>query len=168
MAICIDWGIALLISNFAFAGDSWATLAVFAVEQILLVGTLGYSIGHRIVSIHVLRLGGGPAGPLAALVRTLLLCLVIPAVIFDPDQRGLHDKAMNTVLVRMYVLPASDGGARLSGRGVPSSFATYGRPAATSWLRFSTNGRQTSPDSGHMRQMGAAMLPGRTEPEVPG
>jgi len=26
---------------------------------------------------------------------------VVPAVIFDPDQRGLHDKAMNTVLVRM-------------------------------------------------------------------
>jgi len=25
---------------------------------------------------------------------------VIPAVIFDPDHRGLHDKAMNTVLVR--------------------------------------------------------------------
>jgi uncharacterized RDD family membrane protein YckC len=101
LAICIDWGIALLISNFAFAGDSWATLAVFAIEQILLIGTLGYSIGHRIVGIHVVRLGGGPAGPLAALVRTLLLCLVIPAVIFDPDQRGLHDKAMNTVLVRM-------------------------------------------------------------------
>ena len=36
-----------------------------------------------------------------ALVRSLLLCLVIPAVIFDPDHRGLHDKAMNTVLVRM-------------------------------------------------------------------
>jgi len=101
LAICIDWGIALLISNFAFSGSSWATLAVFAVEQILLVGTLGYSIGHRIVGIHVQRLGGGPAGPLPALVRTLLLCLVVPAVIFDPDQRGLHDKAMNTVLVRM-------------------------------------------------------------------
>ena len=93
--------IALLISNFAFAGDSWATLAVFAAEQILLIGTLGYSIGHRIVGIHVVRLGGGPAGPSPALVRTLLLCLVIPAVIFDPDHRGLHDKAMNTVLVRM-------------------------------------------------------------------
>lgn len=101
LAICIDWAIALLISNFAFAGDSWATLAVFAVEQTLLIGTLGYSIGHRIAGIHVVRLGGGPAGPLAALVRTLLLCLVIPAVIFDPDQRGLHDKAMNTVLLRM-------------------------------------------------------------------
>lgn len=101
LGICIDWGLALLISNFAFAGNQWATLAVFAIEQILLIGTLGYSIGHRIAGIHVVKLGGGPAGPLAALVRTLLLCLVIPAVIFDPDQRGLHDKAMNTILIRM-------------------------------------------------------------------
>ena len=101
VAIIIDWTLALLISNFLFSGDSWATLAVFAAEQILLIGTLGYSIGHRAVGIHVVRLGGTPAGPLAALIRTLLLCLVIPAVIFDPDQRGLHDKAVKTVLVRM-------------------------------------------------------------------
>lgn len=101
VAIVIDWTLALLISNFLFAGDSWATLAVFAAEQILLIGTLGYSIGHRAMGIHVVRLGSTPAGPLAALVRTLLLCLVIPAVIFDPDQRGLHDKAVKTVLVRM-------------------------------------------------------------------
>ncbi|MCA4132750.1 RDD family protein [Arthrobacter sp. M4] len=100
-AIVIDWTIALLISNFAFGANQWATLGIFAVEQTLLIGTLGYSIGHRVVGIHVVRLGGGPAGPLAAFVRTVLLCLVIPAVIFDPDQRGLHDKAMNTVLVRM-------------------------------------------------------------------
>lgn len=100
LAIVIDWGIALLISNFAFGGDAWATLAVFAAEQMLLIGTLGYSIGHRVAGIRVLRLGGGAAGPLAAVVRSVLLCLVIPAVIFDPDQRGLHDKAMNTILVR--------------------------------------------------------------------
>ena len=100
VAIMVDWGIALLISNLVFGGDSWANLAVFAAEQMLLVGTLGNSIGHRLVGIHVVRLGGAPAGPLAAVVRALLLCLVIPAVIFDPDHRGLHDKAMNTVLIR--------------------------------------------------------------------
>lgn len=100
LAIIIDWGIALLISNFAFGGDAWATLAIFAIEQILLIGTLGYSIGHRVAGMHVQRLGGGAPGPLAAVVRSVLLCLVIPAVIFDPDQRGLHDKAMNTVLIR--------------------------------------------------------------------
>jgi uncharacterized RDD family membrane protein YckC len=99
-AIMIDWGIALLISNFAFGGDAWATLAIFAVEQVLLIGTLGYSIGHRVMGIHVVKAGGAPAGPLAALVRSVLLCLVIPAVIFDPDHRGLHDKAMNTLLLR--------------------------------------------------------------------
>ena len=101
LAIVIDWTLALLISNFLFGGDQWATLSIFAAEQILLIATLGYSIGHRIAGIHVVRLGGAPAGPLAAVVRTVLLCLVIPAVIFDPDQRGLHDKAMNTVLIRM-------------------------------------------------------------------
>ena len=100
LAIIIDWGIALLISNFAFGGNSWATLAVFAVEQTLLVGTLGYSIGHRAMGLAVVKPGGGVPGPLAALVRAVLLCLVIPAVIFDPDQRGLPEKAMNTMLTR--------------------------------------------------------------------
>ena len=35
--------------------------------------------------------------PLAA----VLLCLAIPALIWDRDQRGLHDKAAQTVLVRL-------------------------------------------------------------------
>ncbi|MFD5278986.1 RDD family protein [Pseudarthrobacter sp. NPDC058362] len=99
-AIAVDWGVAMLIAGFAFEGDRWATLAIFAVEQALLVGTLGYSIGHRVMGISVRRLAGGMPGPLAGLVRALLLCLVVPAVIFDADHRGLHDKAMNTVLVR--------------------------------------------------------------------
>ena len=77
-----------------------AILAVFAVEQMLLVGTVGYSIGHRIMGIAVKRLDGGTPGLLAGGVRALLLCLVIPAVIVDADHRGLHDKAMKTVLVR--------------------------------------------------------------------
>ena len=34
------------------------------------------------------------------IVRSVLLALVIPAVIWDADQRGLHDKAVGTVLVR--------------------------------------------------------------------
>jgi uncharacterized RDD family membrane protein YckC len=34
------------------------------------------------------------------IVRSVLLALVIPAVIWDADNRGLHDKAAGTVLVR--------------------------------------------------------------------
>ena len=34
------------------------------------------------------------------IIRTVLLVFVIPAVIFDSDQRGLHDLAAGTVLIR--------------------------------------------------------------------
>lgn len=101
VALCIDWLLCYAIAGALFGGNQWAILGIFAVEQIVLVGTLGYSIGHRIVGIHVRRLDGRHAGPVAAVVRTLLLCLLVPAVVFDQDQRGLHDRAMNTVLTRM-------------------------------------------------------------------
>lgn len=100
LALTIDWTVASLISNFFFGGDAWATLGIFALEQALLVGTLGYSIGHLAAGVHVVRAGGGAPGLMAAVVRSVLLCLVVPAVIFDADHRGLHDKAMDTLLLR--------------------------------------------------------------------
>ena len=74
---------------------------VFLAENVLLVGTLGFTIGHRIMGLRVVRLGGGPAGPVAGLVRSALLVLAIPALIWDKDERGLHDKAAGTVLIRL-------------------------------------------------------------------
>lgn len=105
LALCIDWGLSMLISQFLFGGNAWATTGIFFLEQVLLVGTLGYSIGHRVVNIHVVRQAPGgtgllPAGPLAAVVRALLLLMVIPVIIVDADHRGLHDRAMGTVLLR--------------------------------------------------------------------
>ena len=46
-------------------------------------------------------MSGGRATVLQVLSRTVLLCLAIPALIWDRDQRGLHDKAAQTVLVRL-------------------------------------------------------------------
>ena len=100
VALCIDWGLAYLVAAAFFDAHPNAILAVFAVAQMILVGTLGYSVGHRIMGIHVTTLDGGAPGLLAGGVRALLLCLVIPAVIADADHRGLHDQAMKTVLVR--------------------------------------------------------------------
>nr|WP_218847005.1 RDD family protein [Psychromicrobium silvestre] len=106
LALLIDWGLCSLISYFLFQGAALATLGIFLIEQVVLVGTLGYSIGHRVAGIQVVRQTQPgrpvfqPAGLLAGVVRGLLLCLLIPAVITDPDHRGLHDRAMNTVLVR--------------------------------------------------------------------
>ena len=101
MALLIDWALASLISYSFFDYNSFATLGIFALTQVLLVGFFGYSIGHRIAGMQVQTVAGHPAGFGKALVRTLLICLVIPAVIVDRDQRGVHDRAVNTVLVRI-------------------------------------------------------------------
>jgi len=38
---------------------------------------------------------------LQSVARQLMICLVVPAVIYDRDQRGLHDKALKLVATRV-------------------------------------------------------------------
>lgn len=81
------------------------TLAVngaFAIQVVVLVALTGQSLGMRLMGLRVLRLAArdGLPGFAAALVRTALLMLVVPAVVFDRDGRGLHDRAAGTVVVR--------------------------------------------------------------------
>jgi uncharacterized RDD family membrane protein YckC len=102
-ALVVDWIVAELIAaafgwHAGTAAGIWGTLAVFAAEQLLLLSTLGYTIGKRMFGLRVGRLGG-PLTPLNVIVRTVLLLLVIPAVVWDRDGRGLHDRLAGTVVV---------------------------------------------------------------------
>jgi uncharacterized RDD family membrane protein YckC len=99
-AIAIDWACAVLISIAFFSYDAWATLAIFVIVQILFIPTIGGSPGHRILGMRVVLARGGWVGLWRPIVRTVLLALLIPAVIWDTDQRGLHDKAAGSVLIR--------------------------------------------------------------------
>ncbi|MFG6445604.1 RDD family protein [Microbacterium sp. P06] len=98
-ALFVDYGAAYLISGF-FAWDPLAIFAIFSAIQLVFLPTLQGSPGHRLFGLRLQRLDGGWVGLWRPIVRTLLLILVIPAVIWDADQRGLHDKAVGTVLVR--------------------------------------------------------------------
>jgi uncharacterized RDD family membrane protein YckC len=100
-ALLIDWLLCSVVSAAFFDYDSFATLFIFLAEQILLVGFFGYSIGHRLLRMQVQTLDGKPAGYLTAVIRSVLLCLVIPVFVIDPDQRGLHDRARTTGLFRI-------------------------------------------------------------------
>lgn len=100
LALALDWAIALLVSGAFFGGDNTATLSFFMLEQWLLVATLGNSFGHLAAGIIVQKLDGSHVGLVSSLVRIGLILLVIPAVIWDADNRGLHDKAAKTILVR--------------------------------------------------------------------
>jgi uncharacterized RDD family membrane protein YckC len=100
IALVIDWSLALLVSRAFFNSDNTATLTFFMLEQWLLVATTGNSFGHLIAGIRVRKLDGSQVGIVPALLRISLILLVIPATIWDADNRGLHDKAAKTVLVR--------------------------------------------------------------------
>lgn len=108
-AICLDWLAAYLLAATLFRNDSdasgsvnpWSITIVFLVVQVASVAILDGSPGQLIFKMRVLRLDGtNRTGLLRSAVRAALLCLLIPAVIWDADGRGLHDKAAGTALVR--------------------------------------------------------------------
>lgn len=107
VAIFIDWLAANLIVLGLFADVEYgtseysiATLIVFASEVLLLTTTLGASFGQQIVGIGIRKVNGQKLSLQAVFVRTLLLTFVVPALIWDRDSRGLHDKAAKSVVVR--------------------------------------------------------------------
>jgi uncharacterized RDD family membrane protein YckC len=99
-AIVIDWACAVIISISFFDYAPLATTLVFVVVQCIFIPTIGGSPGHRLLGMRVQRMPIGWPGLWRPIVRSVLLALVIPAVIWDADNRGLHDKAAGTVLVR--------------------------------------------------------------------
>ncbi|WP_433888940.1 RDD family protein [Streptomyces sp. CA-111067] len=106
IAIFIDWILCVLIAYGLIAhrdynsSNTWA-LAVFGVVSLLTISLVGSTPGKRLMRLRVVRLDGGRLSPLAVLIRTVLLLIVIPAVVWDRDTRGLHDKAANAVQVRI-------------------------------------------------------------------
>lgn len=107
-ALLIDWALSILIASGLLGfrlggtggGDSFKPLLVFLVMNVVLVATAGSTIGHKLLGLQVQRTNGEYAGPLPALIRSVLLCLAIPALVWDGDERGLHDRAAGTVLRR--------------------------------------------------------------------
>ena len=106
-ALALDWlasiGISLLLFRQVAYGSpesSVAILMIFAAEVILLTWLTGSSFGQRLLGITVVRTDGRRLGLGRVALRTLLLCLVVPAVVVDSDGRGLHDRAVGSVAVR--------------------------------------------------------------------
>ncbi|MCW2768635.1 MAG: hypothetical protein JWR27_68 [Aeromicrobium sp.] len=108
LALLIDWVIAAL-SAVALAGVDYPPknieqnliiTAFFIAEVTLLTGLVGMSIGKRLLGMRVENPDGRPIGIPRALVRTLLLSVVLPAIIMTDDKRGLHDLAAGSRVVR--------------------------------------------------------------------
>jgi uncharacterized RDD family membrane protein YckC len=114
-AIMVDWLASMLVvrlifSSLPYPGNEFAlaTLIVFFAEVTLFTWLTGSSFGQRIFGIAVIREGGGRLGLPSFALRTLLICLVIPAVVYDSAGRGLQDKAVGSrVVIRKSIPKAS-------------------------------------------------------------
>ncbi|MGS2587521.1 RDD family protein [Streptomyces hebeiensis] len=104
-ALFVDWAICMLIAYGLLAGRDWQAsgnwaLGVLFVMSLLTVGTAGFTPGKRLFGLRVVAEEGGRLGPVRVLVRTVLLCLALPALVWDRDGRGLHDRLARAVQVR--------------------------------------------------------------------
>lgn len=109
LALVVDWAFSSLVASVVTrrsfwtpAGGwyQWLPLIVFAGEVCVLTLTLGASAGQLVTRLRIHPLRSPHLELLPIVARTLLICLVIPAVIYNKDQRGLHDLAAGTVVVR--------------------------------------------------------------------
>lgn len=108
VALFVDWILATLITvgivgpgNYygphAPSSSQLLVVTVFFVEVTLLTAFAGGSFGQLLAGIRVLTVDGRPLNLLLAMARTILICLVIPPLIFRSDSgRGLHDLAVGS------------------------------------------------------------------------
>jgi uncharacterized RDD family membrane protein YckC len=112
-ALLIDWVLCYVIASSIVGHDvftvtdthyqdaSTLALLLFIVEVYLLTSVSGLTVGKRLLGIRTIRTDGSAPGFKWAALRTALLVCVIPACLSDRDLRGLHDRAADTIVVRM-------------------------------------------------------------------
>lgn len=97
-ALLIDWVASILVlvavagpSAYGEGSATWFILAIFWLQSSVGVALAGGSFGQLVLGIRVLDLQGRPVPLLLAMLRQLLVCVVVPPLVFQPDGRGLHD-----------------------------------------------------------------------------
>lgn len=115
-ALAIDWLAAIVVGRlitpgiaYGSADSALVTLGVFYAEVVLFTWLIGSSFGQRIVGVAIIRVDGRRLGLGAVLLRTLLICLVIPALVYDSEGRGLQDRAVGSRAVLRSSVPGLGG-----------------------------------------------------------
>lgn len=106
LGLTIDWLMCYVIA-FGLLGDTRLTLIIFFFETFVLTAFGGATAGHRLIRVKVANFETG-ASPtlLQALIRTVLLCLVVTAITYDENGRGIHERLSGTRLIDLRKLSA--------------------------------------------------------------
>jgi len=107
-ALALDWlacyAIVAALSggvNKMSPNSSLYVLMIFFLEVWILTALQAGTLGHRLFGMRVVRFeDGGAISIRQALIRTMLLVLVVTAVTFDQNGRGIHERLSGSVLTR--------------------------------------------------------------------
>jgi uncharacterized RDD family membrane protein YckC len=103
VAFCVDALGSALVAGLFTAPDlpgNWA-LAAFAAITVSTLVVVGQTPGMRLLGLRLAHPHQGRRLAVwRAVVRTALLCLLVPALLVDSDGRGLHDRLTGTAVVR--------------------------------------------------------------------
>jgi uncharacterized RDD family membrane protein YckC len=106
-ALLLDWAACMAVA-VAFFGSavitgsgwrSWMILTVFFVQSCILGWLAAGTFGQLVCRIAIVRVDRQQLGLARAVLRSALVCLVLPALVISVDRRGLHDLAAGTVVV---------------------------------------------------------------------
>jgi uncharacterized RDD family membrane protein YckC len=104
-ALMVDWMLAALLSLGFFADprtNPLPAMLIFISTYALFVGVAGQTPGMWAARLRCVSVTGGqPIGIPRAALRGLLRYLVVPVMIMDADRRGLHDRLVGSVVVRV-------------------------------------------------------------------
>jgi uncharacterized RDD family membrane protein YckC len=109
-AITLDWLASYLIAIVFFSGPGTflertthagaPALILFFTEYFLLVTLQGASAGHRVFRMRIVNFeDGGAPTILQSLIRSLLMVIVITAITYDENGRGIHERFSKTKIV---------------------------------------------------------------------
>jgi len=112
LALVVDWFASTLVVILLLGGvEEWSgsrsagfyVLAVFVLESALFTALSGGSFGQVATRLRVVRDNGDPRpiAPHKALIRQVLIALVVPPLVYQPDGRGLHDLAAGSAVVTL-------------------------------------------------------------------
>jgi uncharacterized RDD family membrane protein YckC len=99
LSLLVDWGLCLALSALLLGGDPLANLVLFVVLNVLFVTLFGATPGQFLLRVRVLSVSGRSPMLLRAVVRTALMLLLLPAVVWNRDGQPLHDVAAGTAVV---------------------------------------------------------------------
>ena len=109
LALFVDWTACNLVLVAVMGAQGWSdsratglyTTALFILESTVLTALVGGSFGKLVTRLRVVRADGSgrPLDLLRSLLRVVLVCLVVPPLVYKPDGRGLHDLAVGSVTV---------------------------------------------------------------------